>query len=414
MSPHIDDDVQPTAANSAAHDENGPSSTTTTSSASSYFDPRKSFTWRLGSASKWRRIVFEQEFGSSAFSTADIDEKAIRHPVAEVMTQRIARAKAEKIVGGELQHLQVKIRKDEDSSSASSTNAATSSIRGPEMLLTLDQVIRFDGEIREKPTSLDEARRYLESYLHNPQTWIECVNGFCLHCQGRYLTAYEVNSVRFRKLTREKVEELLRDAEEALSESSNTSSTSTKTKTYTVMDSAGGFLLEEMVDCDPEFDSLESAASGLQTSTTSESGRRISLNVGVEGLPVQAVVNFARFFQDLVVPYGPSASWATTPTDVQSASNKAKAIDYCLFDMDGLLLNTEDIYSQAQRELVARYGKEFTPSVREKMIGRPAKYAAEIAVRELGIEDVLSADDFLKERSKIMDERMKEADFLPN
>ena len=37
-----------------------------------------------------------------------------------------------------------------------------------------------------------------------------------------------------------------------------------------------------------------------------------------------------------------------------------QAITHCLFDMDGLLLNTEDLYTLAQEEVLAPYGKKFT------------------------------------------------------
>ena len=34
-------------------------------------------------------------------------------------------------------------------------------------------------------------------------------------------------------------------------------------------------------------------------------------------------------------------------------------ITHCLFDMDGLLLNTEDLYTLAQQEVLEPYGKKF-------------------------------------------------------
>lgn len=48
---------------------------------------------------------------------------------------------------------------------------------------------------------------------------------------------------------------------------------------------------------------------------------------------------------------------------------KLSAVKYCIFDMDGLLLDTELIYSRVTQEIVARYGKTYEWSLKSRMIG---------------------------------------------
>jgi pseudouridine-5'-monophosphatase len=51
----------------------------------------------------------------------------------------------------------------------------------------------------------------------------------------------------------------------------------------------------------------------------------------------------------------------------------------CLFDMDGLLLNTEDLYSDATNAILAEYGREPLPwSIKAKLQGRPGPSANKI------------------------------------
>jgi HAD superfamily hydrolase (TIGR01509 family) len=51
-----------------------------------------------------------------------------------------------------------------------------------------------------------------------------------------------------------------------------------------------------------------------------------------------------------------------------------------VFDLDGLLANTEDLYEQAGTTVLRRRGKTYDADLREKMMGRPAADALRIAI----------------------------------
>lgn len=76
----------------------------------------------------------------------------------------------------------------------------------------------------------------------------------------------------------------------------------------------------------------------------------------------------------------------------------APQITHCIFDMDGLLLDTEPLYTIVQQQILDRFGKTFTWELKQAQMGRKALEACEILVQELGIADNITAEQFLKER----------------
>lgn len=99
----------------------------------------------LGSPSVARRKILSQMGYQFTLMTADIDEKSIRKDTPEELVMALAEAKAEAI----LQRLPVDdYLKDAE----------------PTLLITSDQVVVYEGVIREKPSSKQEARQFLKDY----------------------------------------------------------------------------------------------------------------------------------------------------------------------------------------------------------------------------------------------------------
>ncbi|KAI5645750.1 haloacid dehalogenase-like hydrolase domain-containing protein [Phthorimaea operculella] len=60
-----------------------------------------------------------------------------------------------------------------------------------------------------------------------------------------------------------------------------------------------------------------------------------------------------------------------------------KHVTHVLFDMDGLILNTEELYSQAFQNILSRYGKNYTFELKMRLMGLQSHETAEMIVKEL-------------------------------
>eukprot|EP01063_Lacrimia_lanifica_P012636 TRINITY_DN1929_c0_g2_i3.p1 TRINITY_DN1929_c0_g2~~TRINITY_DN1929_c0_g2_i3.p1 ORF type:complete len:232 (+),score=88.61 TRINITY_DN1929_c0_g2_i3:50-697(+) len=142
-----------------------------------------SWKFAFGSSSKWRRAVLARlmpELAVDACYAPDIDEKAVRHPEPERCCELIARAKAEALAAVVLER---------------------SKADGEEwVLLTADQVIKFDGKVREKPESEEENYRFLKGYSETAP--LETCSALCLthFPSGRSVAAVHVVQLPLRPL----------------------------------------------------------------------------------------------------------------------------------------------------------------------------------------------------------------------
>ena len=88
-------------------------------------------------------------------------------------------------------------------------------------------------------------------------------------------------------------------------------------------------------------------------------------------------------------------------------------ISHILFDMDGLLLDTERMYTIAQQKILDRFEIQFTWEVKSKMMGRKALDAVNLMLDIYNLHGKISAEDFLKEREKNLDELFPSCELMP-
>ncbi|MEL6501650.1 MAG: HAD-IA family hydrolase [Cyanobacteria bacterium J06623_1] len=77
-----------------------------------------------------------------------------------------------------------------------------------------------------------------------------------------------------------------------------------------------------------------------------------------------------------------------------------KSITHVIYDMDGLLLDTESLHERVNSQVAQRYGKTFTTAAKMAIAGRPTLDSARILVDFFQLP--LSAEEYLVERNKLL------------
>ncbi|XP_062216308.1 uncharacterized protein LOC133916587 [Phragmites australis] len=103
----------------------------------------------LGSSSASRRQILSEMGYHFTLLSADIDEKAIRKETPEELVVALAHAKADAILE--------KMRSNGMMTEIVDSQETT-------LMITADQVVVHDGVIREKPSTPEEARKFIKGY----------------------------------------------------------------------------------------------------------------------------------------------------------------------------------------------------------------------------------------------------------
>ncbi|XP_031261219.1 7-methyl-GTP pyrophosphatase isoform X1 [Pistacia vera] len=127
----------------------------------------------LGSSSMPRRKILAEMGYEFTIMAADIDEKSIRKETPEELVMAIAEAKADSIIS-KLQTTDSQPMNAEPTIliTADTAEAILNKLpigdhvreAEPTLLVTGDQVVVYEGVIREKPSSKEEARQFIKGY----------------------------------------------------------------------------------------------------------------------------------------------------------------------------------------------------------------------------------------------------------
>jgi pseudouridine 5'-phosphatase len=88
-----------------------------------------------------------------------------------------------------------------------------------------------------------------------------------------------------------------------------------------------------------------------------------------------------------------------------------RLITHVIFDVDGLLLDTEPFYTEAHQMVAARYGKVFDWTIKSRMIGLPAQSSAQVAINTMQLP--MTVAEYLEARRRLLEELFPKTEPMP-
>ncbi len=88
-----------------------------------------------------------------------------------------------------------------------------------------------------------------------------------------------------------------------------------------------------------------------------------------------------------------------------------RKITHVIYDMDGLLLNTEPFYTRANQAIAARYGGTFDWSLKSRVIGLRATDTARILVESIPLP--MTPEEYLQMRKSLLEDLFPQAEPMP-
>ncbi|CAJ0604664.1 unnamed protein product [Cylicocyclus nassatus] len=93
-------------------------------------------------------------------------------------------------------------------------------------------------------------------------------------------------------------------------------------------------------------------------------------------------------------------------------SQKA-AVTHCIFDFDGLLVDTEKCYTIANRTMLRKFGREFTPELNELIMGRKEDDAFPLLFKAVGIEGKITLEEYIAQYDILLYDMFPKCQAMP-
>jgi pseudouridine-5'-monophosphatase len=88
-----------------------------------------------------------------------------------------------------------------------------------------------------------------------------------------------------------------------------------------------------------------------------------------------------------------------------------RPVSHVIFDLDGVLLDSEPIYTEATRQVISPFGKVFDWSIKGDMIGRSSLEGARHLIRALDLP--LSPEEYLRRRRPLLEGLFRQVTEIP-